>query len=367
MRIAFLVPTLGPGGAERVASLLTSSWAEHGHGVTLVSFEDPQQEPFYDLHGSVTVRQLGLVNRSRGMVSRLVTNVRRLVRLRSLLRELRPDVLVAFTIDANVIALCATLGLAIPVVISERNQPNRPDLVRFYKLARYLSYHWAAALVVQTEAVALWARRRFSVPVHVIPNPVVLVDRPSGDQETTDPNPPSHCLLAVGRLSKQKGFDLLVESFSALAPSYPNWHLVIHGEGSERAALERLISELSLAGRVVLPGVRKDLGGAFASASLFVLPSRFEGFPNALLEALACGRPVVATACPGGTVEILGNGTYGLLVPAEDVASLTAALDQMMANKELRNAYAQRARQAVSRYDVGVVSRRWLNLLESQI
>jgi GalNAc-alpha-(1->4)-GalNAc-alpha-(1->3)-diNAcBac-PP-undecaprenol alpha-1,4-N-acetyl-D-galactosaminyltransferase len=367
MRIAFLVPTLGPGGAERVASLLTSSWAEHAHGVTLISFEDPQQEPFYNLHGSVSVRQLGLVNRSRGMLHRLATNVRRVFRLRSLLRDLRPDVVVAFTIDANVIALWASRGLTIPVVISERNQPDRPDLVPLHRFARHLTYHWAAALVVQTEAVALWARQRFSVPIHIIPNPVVLVDRSAGDSGPTEPRSLSHCLLAVGRLSKQKGFDLLLQSFSILAPSYPNWHLVIHGEGPERAILERAIRQLSLSGKVVLPGVRKDLSEAFASASLFVLPSRFEGFPNALLEALAWGLPVIATACPGGTVEILGNGTYGLLVPVGDIVSMTGALNRMMASDELRTAYAQRAKLAVSRYDVGIVSKRWLGLLASLI
>ena len=115
----------------------------------------------------------------------------------------------------------------------------------------------------------------------------------------------------------------------------------------------------------MLPGLVKDSAEALGKASLFVLPSRFEGYPNALLEALACGLPVIATSCPGGTVEILANGAYGMLVPPDDVAAMTTALDAMLSTPDLRDAYAWKSGRAVARLDITAVSKLWLDLLAS--
>ena len=113
----------------------------------------------------------------------------------------------------------------------------------------------------------------------------------------------------------------------------------------------------------MLPGLIKDSVEALGKASLFVLPSRFEGYPNALLEALACGLPVIATACPGGTAEILANGAHGMLVPPDDVAAMTTALDAMLSAPELREAYASKARDAVVKLDIAIVGSRWLDAM----
>lgn len=365
MDIAFVIPSLGPGGAERVASLLCNFWTKQGHTVTLITFEKSEAEPFYLLHHAIAVRQIGAPSSASRLAGKLLTNARRVSRLRSILRTCDPDIVVAFTTDASVVALCAARALAIPVVISERNQLDRPGFRRVHRLARRLCYPWAAALAVQTKEIAADARCRFNVPVHVLPNPVLLNRRRphrnlDENQRRTDS---SHLLVAVGRLVHQKGFDLLIESFSALAESHPSWQLIIYGEGPDRVPLEAAIHRLSLADRIFLPGVRKDIGAALADANLFVLPSRFEGYPNALLEALACGCPVVASACPGGITEIMGNGNYGLLVAPESVIDLTAALDLMMSDCNLRRAYSRRARHAVRYLNLETVGKRWLDLL----
>ena len=358
MRITFVIPNLGPGGAERVATLLANHWVSQGHDVTLVTFEMPGIEPFFALEDDVAVRELAASAAPRGLASRLSTNLARVSRLRSLLRELHPDIVVAFMTEANVVALWACRGLGVPVVISERNQPDRPGLGRLHKLARRLSYPLASAMVVQTNAIAAGVAARFRIPVHVIPNPVLLeakeACRKQGDV---------HLLISLGRLTHQKGFDGLVRSFTALASKHPDWRLVIYGEGPDRSALEELAAESGLQESILLPGLTKDSAGALRQASLFVLPSRFEGYPNALLEALGCGLPVVATACPGGTAEILANGAHGMIVPPDDVSAMTAALDAMMSSPDLRADYAARARPAVAGLDIAAVGWRWLDLL----
>src|SRR5262249_53351195 len=163
--------SLGAGGAERVATLLANYWSENGNEVTFVTFDPPSTEPFFALRSAVALRELAACNPSRGLRARLGTNFTRLARLRGLLGQLRPDVVVAFMTEANVITFWATLGLGVPVVISERNQPDRPGLVIAHRIARRLSYPMARTMVVQNDAIALWVRARFRVPIHVIPNP----------------------------------------------------------------------------------------------------------------------------------------------------------------------------------------------------
>ena len=213
MRIAFILPTFAAGGAERVANLLCNYWAEQGHDVTALTFEGAGDEQIYRLDEGVTLRGIDALNRNRRLTSRVRANVRRLSRLRAALKAFQPDAVVAFTTEANVVAIWSALGLGVPVVVSERNQPDRPGLGRFTRAARRLSYPLAAALVVQTDAIAEWSRARFAIPVHVVPNPVRLaswVEAPRTERTTKQ-------IVAAGRLVPQKGFDVLIASFAALA------------------------------------------------------------------------------------------------------------------------------------------------------
>ena len=213
MRIAFILPTFTAGGAERVASLLCNYWAEQGHDVTALTFEGAGDEQVYRLDERVTLRGIDALNRNRRLASRVRANVRRLSRLRAALKAFQPDAVVAFTTEANVVAIWSALGLGVPVVVSERNQPDRPGLGRFTRAVRRLSYPFAASLVVQTEAIAQWSRARFGPPVQVLPNPVRLaswVGAPRAERATKR-------IVAAGRLVPQKGFDVLIASFAALA------------------------------------------------------------------------------------------------------------------------------------------------------
>jgi len=264
-----------------------------------------------------------------------------------------------------VVALAACRPLPFPVVVSERNQPNRPGLGLLRRLARRVSYNWAAAIVMQTEELAAWARARFRVPVHVIPNPVVVdkVAAPS-TQAKKRLNSGTCRIVSIGRLTEQKGFDILIESFGRLAAKYADWRLVIYGEGPQRPKLAQLIEARQLEQKVALPGLTRDVASVLSDATLFVLPSRFEGFSNVLLEALSRGLPVIATDCPGANAKVLAYGTYGTLVPPDDIPALTAALETMMTMPQLRKTYAAKALEAARDYDIAKVSAQWLEVLQ---
>ena len=193
-------------------------------------------------------------------------------------------------------------------------------------------------------------------PVLAIPNAVPDVPLGPGD-------PAAHQLIAAGRLEPQKGFDLLLQAFATVADKHPDWTLDIFGKGSRREPLEQAVVDLGLAGRVRINDPTDRLGERMRDASVFVLSSRFEGFPIVLLEAMAAGLAVVSFDCPTGPSEIVADGTSGLLVPPEDVPALAAALDRVMADETLRRRLAAAAPAAVLPYSLENVGRRWDELL----
>ena len=358
MRIAFIIPHFGTGGAERVASLLCNFWSTQGHSVYAITFEKSGATSSYPLDKKILVYQTQSFNTHQNPLSRIVTNVRRVSRIRSSLKAFKPGVILAFMTEANVVALWSAVGLGIPVVVSERNQPDRPGLGFWRRFARRLSYPMAASLVVQTEPIARWAEEQFRMPVHILPNPVSRLSS-EVDRHSTKR------IIAVGRLVRQKGFDLLIDSFAKIAARHPDWKLEIYGEGSERLALEAQVERRGCVERIGLPGIHTDIGEVYADAGLFVLPSRFEGYPNALVEALAAGCPVIATNCPGASEQILEGGLYGMLVEPENVDALADALDRMLSSETSRANFASQAKKAVSALDTPIVGSQWLNLLTS--
>ena len=226
-------------------------------------------------------------------------------------------------------------------------------------MSRRLLYPLSRALVVQTEPVAQWAREEVpSCEVAVIPNFVRSL--PGGKPAERD----TSLILSVGRLGIEKGHDLLIRAFAEAGGAQKGWHLTILGEGDERGNLERLAARLGLGGSVSLPGTVREPAEWMRRAAVFALPSRFEGFPNALLEAMACGCAVIAADCPSAPALIVRSGTNGLLVPAEHVTALSSGLERLMADEKLRMSLGAEARGVKEDYAQEAVMSRWDTLVE---
>ena len=362
MKLVLVIPSLDGGGAERVMTALANAWVHDGHTVTLVTLAADLTDK-YKLDAAVRRVALGVTGCSVTPLDAIGHN---LVRIRALRREIelaQPDAIVSFLTRTNVLVLIAAGKWRARVIVSERSAPGARWVGGMWgALARPL-YRRAAAVVAQTRRCADQLEALVGCAVEVIPNPVAAA---SGfDTATTLPahTDGAKTVLAVGRLVTKKGLDLLIAAFAQIARRHPAWRLEIVGEGPLRHALEQTIRDHGLADRVTLPGFDKNVREKMRRADLFVLPSLIEGFPNALLEAMAEGRACISFDCEMGPRELITHGDNGWLVPTGDTRGLAAALDMLMEDDVLRAELGARAQEVCKLYSTSEILGRWNKLL----
>jgi glycosyltransferase involved in cell wall biosynthesis len=366
-RVVFVIYSLGGGGAERTTANLSSIFADEGCDVSIVTLS-PLVSDAYPLQPSVKRFNLGQagISASGESLAGFRATFERLIALRRVMVKLDPDLVIGMMSTANVLAAIASIGLRCAVVGSERIHPPQFPLSSVWAFARRISYRLLDALVVLTSDTAEWAKdHTWSRRIVVIPNQVIWpVPATAGGQiPDTWVRPGRMLLLAVGRLEPQKGFDLLLEAFSKIAASQPLWDLAIVGEGNCRDALSEQASRLRIADRVVMPGRAGDIATWYQRASLFVLSSRFEGFPNVLVEAMAYGLPSISFACPTGPSDVIRDGVNGTLVKPEDIDGLARAMSVLMSDWGARQGLAQDAQLARSQFAPEEIMPLWKSLV----
>jgi glycosyltransferase involved in cell wall biosynthesis len=246
------------------------------------------------------------------------------------------------------------------VVVAERVDPARHRIGRLWSRLRSLTYRWAKCVVVQTSRSVGSFPRHIQRKSIVVPNPVLPAPRPTSTAKHVAGR---YTIAAMGRLAPQKGFDILIDAFARVAKDRPDWRLVIFGEGPERGRLASQCARLGLGDRVSMPGVTGEPTEAFSKANLFVLSSRYEGFPNALCEAMAAGLAVIATDCDSGPAEIVRPDEDGLLVPVDDPAALAHAMAALMDDGDRRARLGARARLLPERFSVSQIMHEWDSII----
>ncbi len=342
-RIVLVIGSTTKGGAERVAATLANAWAEQGRTVWILSSFLGARGSFYKLHAGVSLLYLadGMARQPR---DRWLAALYKLRALRRLILRINPDVTLSFLTNVNIMAIAAQAGLKVPLVVSERTDTaGDVDKPLSLRLARVLSYPLADALVVQTAAAAerYGKRLRGVAPIVVIPNP--LPDALMTSSVRAGHARSGGTVIAMGRLSAEKGYAALIQAFRAAFAGDPTWCLQIWGEGPLRTQLQAEIDAVGLTGRIQLCGQTEEPWAALAAAQIFVMTSQYEGFPNAMLEAMALGLPCIAFDCPTGPSELADEGRTAVIVPLNDIDGLAEELRKLAANRVAREQLGLRA------------------------
>ncbi|HWP34934.1 MAG TPA: glycosyltransferase [Thermodesulfobacteriota bacterium] len=371
VRAIVLVNSLAGGGAERVVTRLLGAMASRaGAGAYRLALLDPVVA--YELPAGVPVHVLG--RRIRNRVWRMLAQVVSVVRLVRLVRRERPAAILSFMTRSNIVALAGRrLARAWPpTVVSERVAVSenyrglcgllaRAAIRRLYPRAdRVVAV--SRGVAEELEALGVARGRVVVIPNPVDPDELEIQSRTGPPHRWADGRVP--LLVGVGRLEPQKGFHVLLEALRRLRTGR-EVRLVVFGEGQARGALESQARRLGLAGSVEWVGFHPNPFPTVARADVFVLPSLWEGFPNALLEAMALGRAVVASDCRWGPRELLADGECGLLVPPAEPGALAAAIERLLASEPLRREYGERARRRAAAFALPGIAGRYLEVLES--
>jgi GalNAc-alpha-(1->4)-GalNAc-alpha-(1->3)-diNAcBac-PP-undecaprenol alpha-1,4-N-acetyl-D-galactosaminyltransferase len=366
--ITFVTPSLSSGGAERAIILLAEGFISKGYKVSLISISSSESY-FYNLPDQVNVSALNIAKKSSTFVERIFNNIYRLWVLRKKIIEINPDLVISILDTTNILALLALINTKYPVFVSEQNNPHVAT-GKIWKYLRRLTYPLANRVVSTSKGVDEYFSWLPKKQRAVIYNPLAIdINTRDGCSnifsEITGVEKNKKWIVAMGRLTEQKGFDILLDAFHKISITYPDWQLLILGEGELRSELESKRDCLGLNDKVVLPGRLNNPFSVLKCADIFVLSSRYEGFGNVIIEAMACGLPVISTDCPSGPREIIRDGIDGILVQNENVSSLSAAIVRLISNPQECQCLSKNALQGVERFELKRIIQSWEELFDT--
>ncbi|MGU5839847.1 glycosyltransferase family 4 protein [Aeromonas caviae] len=356
-KICFFVGNLNQaGGTERVSLVIASELQARGYQIHMLSLQCGDN-PFFELADGIQVSQL-FTTAGRGSL-RLPLAI---LKLRRYLQQHQIDILIDVESMLALYALPAVLGLNIRHICWEHFNYSVDLGKASRRLARKLAARFADDVVTLTERdKQLWvANTKCTANIVSIPNPVTII-------LPTEINlHKAKLFLAVGRLTYQKGFDLLLQAWAQVAPLHPDWRLRIVGDGEDKAMLEQLRRDLNIEASTELLPKTNNIAAHYQQAAFFVMSSRFEGLPLVLIEAQAYGLPIVSFNCDTGPAEIIKHGETGWLCEAGDVADLSDKISNAVScfNEEVTyKSFSQHAKGNRNEFSVDVIIDKWSNLL----
>ena len=347
-KITFVTGAMSRGGAERVISLLSNYYASLGWNVQIVMLLHSDVE--YVLDPAIEV-----IDISNDRVNAVLDMPRLIQKLRELVKQQQPNVVVAFMAQICLIAGLACRGLKTRLVLSERNDPAAISKGKLFDALRNNVYQKSSLTVMQTERARGYFPKAVQDNSVIIPNPICVKCEASESKRRR--------IVTAGRLMPQKNQKMLIDAFSTIHKTHPEYVLDIYGEGSLRETLQQRIDDLGLTDAVALKGNVLNIHEEIADAELFVLPSDFEGLSNALLEAMMMGLPCIATNC-AGCDEVIRSGENGILIPVGDQRALEKAMEKLITDSALAAQLGKTAKEDSAQFAVDAVIKKWREAIE---
>lgn len=353
MKIAVVTPGMTFGGAERVISILANNWCDMGHEVSL--FITASNKPsVYKMNEKIKVEYYQAYNENGVSHFKLLSSIRKFI------NKVKPDCVLSFMNDVCAYTIIALMGKNIPIIYSERNDPNKTNQSKIDKVLRKIVEIGAEHIVFQTNGARTCYSEKVQRKSSIILNPVNLDKIPNRTNDEINYSE----IVSVGRLEPQKNQELLIDAFSVVSETHKDVVLKIFGEGSLKNKLQNKIDELGLTERVFLMGAKSDVLEWIKESFCFVLSSDFEGLPNSLIEAMCIGMPCISTDCsPGGARELLKNDR-GIVVPCGNKEELAEAINMYLEKKDTAMKYGEEAFGLRREIEAGIVAKEWINLIE---
>ena len=356
LHILFFISSLGSGGAERVISVLAREFVLLGCKVDIVLISN--RNVYYELPNEVNLIYLDC-DKDEGLKATR-RYLKRLGKIRHIVDYLSPDVVVSFMAETNIDVCLSLIGKKTPILVSERNDPKVDPNNKIKKILRFFAYFKPVGFVFQTNQAKSYFSNRIRIQrrSEIIMNPLSSSMPPvySGERDNR--------IVSVGRLNPQKNIPMLISAFEEFSSAHSNYILEIYGEGVLENELKELIREKGLEDRVFLKGFQKDVHERIKNASLFVMPSNFEGMPNALIEAMAVGLPCISTDCPcGGPAMIIKNNVNGLLIPVGDCAALVQGMMYLVENEHVAKDIGSEASKIRNLTSSNVIADKWIQFI----
>ena len=350
MKITFLLASLGSGGAERVVSLLANKMVERGHQVEIIclKFNDVYYQT--DSRVKVTLAMQQTQNR--------LTEV---FWLRKYLKKQNPDVVIPFTEGVYCFTILSLLGTGIPIIASERLDPAAMSTTR--KVLKRLLLPFADWLVVQTQSIKEYFPESIQKKTSIIYNPV--------NEESLSPTLPLregrlNRIISVGRLYPQKNQAMMIRAFAKVADQFPDWQLVIFGEGPLRESLELIVESLEMKDRVLLPGRTENVIEELRKSKIFCMSSDYEGMSNAMIEAICVGLPIISTKV-SGTEELIRDGENGFIVEIGDEERFTNCISQLISSPSLQDKMSVINTQLAHTFNIDHIVDEWISLINTVV
>lgn len=326
MNIVIFTMSLEKGGAERVITNLCNQYLIAEHNVTIITcLKSSSQYPLDKQIKHLCVDYLPK-EKEQNKITRFIRRRRRLKRI---LDGLSIDIMINILPEPSFLALSLRHYYDFPMLVSVRSDPAMEYGFPPYYLMMRILYPKADGLIMQTEEAKRYFPRVIQNRAVIIPNPINMeaVRKPFTGERKKE-------IVAVGRLIKEKNYPLLIRAYQKVSRQFPEYKLLIYGEGELRKELEELIKNLELKDRVILAGQKDDIFEQIYESSLFVMTSSHEGMPNALMEAMALGLPVIATDCPcGGPRFLIQNQKNGILIESNNETALEKAMVEILSDR----------------------------------
>ena len=358
MKIAMLIGALCKGGAERVLVNLADYLVTHGHSVTMVTTY--QRENEYFLNPQVK-RIISDITPKETTNSRIINFKRRFAKLRKIWKTEKPDVVLSFIGKNNFMNILTTAFLPISTAVAVRGDPEAEYYSKWMRSMARKLFGFADGVILQTKASREFFGQSVRKKSVILRNPInesFFKPRFQGERDKI--------IVAVGRLDDNKNQKMLIQAFDQIADDYPEYKLIIYGDGENRSKLTQLIQQLGRSDRIKLPGNSDNVADVIYKASAFVLPSDTEGLPNTLIEAMILGLPVISTDCPcGGPADLIDHGVNGLLTTVGDIDKMKENLQIILNNLQLSEKLGENATKTAVIFEPEIVSAEWEKYLIS--